>query len=74
MFFNKRSNDEFIKNIAKSLVQSCYLDKDGKIVFLDTIDYEKFRHTVSFISEYEKEYGKTNNEKINQIKTKKRKK
>ena len=72
MLFNKRSNDDFIKNIAKSLVEFCYLDVEGKLVFSDNIDYEKFRYTVSFISEYEKEYRKTKVETSK--KTKKRKK
>lgn len=72
MLFNKRSNDDLIKNVAKSLVEFCYLDGEGKLIFSDTIDYEKFRYTVSFISEYEKEYEITKKDVSN--KTKKRKK
>lgn len=72
MLFNKRSNDELIENVARSLVEFCYLDGEGKLIFEDTIDYEKFRYTVSFISEYEKEYGKVKTE--GPKKTKKKKK
>ena len=72
MLFNKRSNDDFIKNIARSLVEFCYLDGEGKLIFSDTIDYEKFRYTVSFISEYEREYQKVKTE--GPKKTKKKKK
>ena len=72
MLFNKRSNDDFIKNIAKSLVEFCYLDGEGKLEFSNAIDYEKFRYTVSFISEYEREYGKVKTE--GPKKTKKKKK
>lgn len=65
MLLNKRSDEELIQNIAKSLVQFCYLDGEGKLEFSDTIDYEKFHHTVSFISEYErnKSIEKTNGPK-----------
>ena len=62
MLLNRKSNEDLIDNIAKSLVQFCYIDGDGKLIFADTIDYEKFHYTVSFISEYEKEYGKTKTE------------
>lgn len=74
MLLNKKSNDSLIENIARSLVEFCYLDGEGKLIFSDTIDYEKFHYTVSFISEYEKEYGKSKQENPIKTKTKKRKK
>ena len=72
MLFNKRTNADFIRNIARSLVEFCYLDGEGKLMFSDDIDYEKFRYTVSFISEYEREYVKVKT--VGPKKAKKRKK
>lgn len=58
---NRTKNEDLIYNIAKSLVQFCYLDGEGKLEFSDTIDYEKFHFTVSFISEYEANLAKEMN-------------
>lgn len=70
MFLNKKNDEELIQNIAKSLVQFCYLDNDGQLEFTETIDYEKFHHTVSFISEYERNLSKEKTDGPKRVKTK----
>ena len=67
---NRKKEDELIDNIAKSLVQFCYLDGEGKLNFSDTIDYEKFHYTVSFISEYEQELTKEHSSELKKVRTK----
>lgn len=70
MLLNKKSDEDLVRNIAKSLVQFCYLDGEGQLEFTDTIDYEKFHHTLSFISEYERTLSKVKTNGPKKIKRK----
>lgn len=48
-----RVDEKLIPNIAESLVQDCYIDGEGELLFSSTVDYEKLNAIISFINQYE---------------------